>query len=339
MFDILKDLCEINAVSGDEGAVRDYVKAALKGVECEIKTDNSGNLIVYKKGKAKPKNKLMICAHMDEVGFIVTGINQDGFVSLSAVGGVSDSVVYGRKIRFKSGVAGVLGGKPVHQLNAEEKEKQPKLSSLFADIGAASKADAEKHISLGDVAYFTSEYAETGTDCIMGKAIDDRLGCALMLDLLMNESEYDMHFVFTSQEEVGARGAEVAAYALKPDMALILEATTACDIPDIKDEKQVCKLNGGAVIPFMDKGAVYDKELYKSAFDTAAENNIKCQTKTQIAGGNDSQSIHKTAGGIRTICISVPCRYLHSPACMINKNDVNEMKKLTIKMINKMVEL
>jgi endoglucanase len=339
MINMLRELCVINAVSGDENDVREYIINALADVECEILTDNIGNLIVFKKGKTKPKNNLMICAHMDEVGFIVSGINPDGFISLSAVGSVSDSVCFGRQIRFKRGVSGVIGGKPTHQLEGDEKKNQPKLSSLYADIGARDKADAERFISLGDFAYFESEFLGFGDDLIKCKAIDDRLGCAIMLDMLRSEIEYDLHFVFTAQEEIGARGAGAAAYAIKPDLALVLEATTACDIADVESGNQVCKLGAGTVVPFMDKGANYDRELYKLAFETAAENNLKCQTKTQIAGGNDSQIIHKTAGGIRTICLAAPCRYLHSPSCVIRKNDLTEMRIFAKKMAYKMAVL
>jgi len=339
MIKYLEDLCLINAVSGDESDIRDYIINALIDCVCDVQTDNLGNLIVFKKGKNKPKNKLMLCAHMDEVGFIVTGINSDGFISLAAVGGITDSVVFGRRICFKSGIAGVIGGKPVHQLDSSEKEKQPKLSSLYADIGALSKEDAEKHITLGDYAYFTSEFVKFGENCIKGKALDDRLGCAIMLDMILSELDYDLHFVFTVQEEVGTRGAGAAAYSLKPDCALVLEATTACDIAGVEGENQVCKLGEGTVVPFMDKGAIYDKELYNLAFCTAAENNLKWQTKTLIAGGNDSAIIHKTAGGIRTICLAAPCRYLHSPSCVICENDLLEMRVLSEKLAYKMAVL
>jgi len=332
IIDLLKDLSLINAVSGDETEAREYIINALKHIDCEINADSLGNLIVFKKGKSEPKNKVMLCAHMDEVGFIVNAINKDGFISLSAVGGISNQAVFGRRISFKSGVTGVIGGKPVHHLKNDEKDKQPKLSELYADIGAINKEDAEKYIKLGDTACFLSEYTRFGGGLIKGKALDDRLGCAVMLDMLLSELEYDTHFVFTVQEEIGARGAFAASYAVKPDFALVLEATTACDIAGAENEKQVCRLGGGTVVPFMDRGTAYDRALYKLAFETAAENGLKCQTKTQVAGGNDSSSIHKAAGGIRTVCLSVPCRYLHSPSCVINKDDLLEMRTLTEKL-------
>jgi endoglucanase len=339
MIDLLKDLCLINGASGNENSVCDYVINTLTDVKCEINIDSLGNLIIFKEGRKKPKNKLMLCAHMDEVGFIVSGINSNGFISLSAVGSISNAVCYGRQIRFKSGVIGVIGGKAVHLLEGDEKEKQPELSTLYADVGALDKADAEQILSLGETAYFTSEFAELGEEFIKCKAIDDRLGCAIMLDILRSEIEYDLHFVFTVQEEIGARGAGAAAYTIKPDMALVLEATTACDIANVEGENQVCKLGAGTVVPFMDKGAKYDKELYELAFETAKENKLKSQTKTKIAGGNDSQIIHKTAGGIRTICLAAPCRYLHSPSCVIAKSDFAEMRILTEKLAYKMAVL
>ncbi|MCL2020485.1 MAG: M42 family peptidase [Oscillospiraceae bacterium] len=331
MLDLLENLCNLCAVSGDENDVRNYIKAELKNIDCEIESDNLGNLIIFKKGKNRPKNKVAIFAHMDEVGFVASGINSEGFISLTAVGGISDCVVFGRKIRFKSGVIGVLGGKPVHLLSEAEKEKQPSLSELYADIGALYKEDAQDYVKLGDTAYFVGDFMDLKDGFIKSKAIDDRLGCAVMLDLLKSELEYDMYFVFTVQEEVGTRGAGVAAHSLNPDFALVLEATTACDIPGVENEKQVCKLGHGTVVPFMDKGTVYDKELYNLVFETAAELNLKCQTKTQILGANDSAAIHKTIGGVRTICLSAPCRYLHSPSCAVNKTDLLEMRILTEK--------
>jgi endoglucanase len=341
MIKLLRELSNLNGTSGDESEVREYIKSALQGASCEVEADSLGNLHVFKKGRNTPKNKLMLCAHMDEVGFVVQGISTDGFISLEAVGGVSDGVIFGRRIRFASGISGVIGGKPVHSLKGDEKDKQPKLDELFADIGAASKEDAEKYVSLGDFAYFAGDFAEIGDGLIKGKALDDRLGCAIMLDMLLSETEidYDLHFVFTAQEEVGARGAAVAAYSLKPDFALILEATTACDIPGVEGEKQVCRLGGGTVVPFMDKSTAYDRELYRLAFETAAENNLKCQTKTQIAGGNDSASIQKSAGGVRTICFAAPCRYLHSPSCVVSKGDFMEMRVFAEKMAIKLAEL
>lgn len=339
LFELTRELSEINAVSGDEGDVREYIIKKLNNTACEIKTDNIGNLLVDKKGKKTPKNKLMLAAHMDEVGFMVNFIDNDGYISLSPVGGISASVVMGRQIRFKSGQIGVIGGKPVHLSDEDEKKEQPKISKLYADIGADSREECLTRVSLGDPAYFVSEYMEFGNGLIKGKALDDRFGCAVMLTLLLSDNEYDLCCAFTVQEEVGTRGAGVAAFNVKPDFALVLETTTACDIAGVNGDKKVCSLGNGPVVTFMDRSTVYDKELYNTAFKTAEEFEIKCQTKTLIAGGNDSGAIHKAVGGIRTIAVSAPCRYLHSPSCVLSLEDCMATMKLTEKLVTKIAEL
>ncbi len=340
MYRILEELCSLDAVSGNENEVREYIIEKLKKTDVKIETDNVGNLHVFKKGRSEPKNKVMVAAHMDEVGFIVNHIDKDGYISIMAVGGILDKVLMGRKIRFESGVIGIIGGTPIHLLTTEQRNEQPKLEKLSVDIGATSYEEALKNVSLGDYAYFISEYLEFGEEKIKGKALDDRIGCAIMLDMLLNgDLEYDNHFVFTAMEEIGLRGAGVASYIEKPDFALVLEATTAADIPDVSGEKRVCELGKGTVVSYMDRSTVYDKELYRLMFDIAEKNNLKCQTKTMVAGGNDSGIIHKTAGGIRTIALSVPCRYLHSPSCVIDKRDLNEMRVLAEKALEEIAIL
>ncbi len=314
LFDNIEKLSKLMGVSGDEEDVREFIISRLP-LECEYKTDNIGNLLVYKKGRKTPKNKVMLCAHTDEVGFIVT-------LKFSPVGGINPSVVFGRKVIFKSGITGVIAAKAVHMLSDEEEEKQPKLSDLSIDIGAKDKTEALKHIALGDFCTFMSEYEEFGEGFIKGKALDDRTGCAILLELLSRDNEYDMYCAFTVQEEIGTRGAACAAYNVKPDMAIVLETTTACDISGVEDEKQVCILGNGAVASFMDKGTIYDRELYRLSFQCAEKAGVKCQTKTLVAGGNDSGAIHKAVGGIRTAALSVPTRYLHSPSCVMKKEDV-----------------
>ena len=164
---------------------------------------------------------------------------------------------------------------------------------------------------------------------VKSKALDDRLGCAIMLELLQNKAEYDYTCVFTVQEEIGTRGATVSAYTVKPDYAIVIETTTASDIPDTPDHKKVCKVGQGAVVSFMDRGTIYNKDLFKLAFQVAKKNNIPCQTKTVVAGGNDASAIHKSAGGIKTIAVSLPCRYIHSASSVGSKVDMDSVKALT----------
>lgn len=323
MKELLKELCLIDGVSGDETAVREAVIEKIKDVCDDYHTDNLGSLICFKKGRKTPAKKLMICAHMDEVGFIVTAINGDGTLAFDMVGGVDPSVTIGRQVRVgKERISGVVGSTAVHNLSKEQREKAPKMSEMYIDIGADSKEDAEKYVSLGDCVYFCSEFVQLGERRIRSKAIDDRAGCAMMIRLMHEELEYDTYFVFNVQEEIGLRGSRVSATAVAPDFAIVLESTTAADIDGADGAKKVCSLGGGPVVSFMDRSTVYDKELYRLAFDLAKEENIHCQTKTRVAGGNDAGAIHISGTGVRTIAVSVPCRYLHSPSSVIETADL-----------------
>ncbi|MBQ9375625.1 MAG: M42 family metallopeptidase [Ruminococcus sp.] len=335
MLENLKNLCELNGISGDEGSVRDYIINQLDG-KAEYKIDNLGNIIAFKKGAKTPDKKVMISAHMDEVGGLVTYINQDGTLKFEAVGGVDPRVVFGRRVTVgRNNVNGVIGSKAVHMLNDDEKKTAVKFEQMNIDIGCTSKEQAEECVSLGDSVCFCSEYCLFGDGKIKGKAIDDRAGCAIMLKLIEQELQYDTYFTFVVQEEIGLRGATVAAYSVEPDYAIVLEATTAADVPNASDEKQVCKLGNGPVVSFMDRHTVYSKELYELCFDTAKEHSIPCQTKTMIAGGNDAGAIHLSKGGVKTCAISVPCRYLHSPSCVIDKNDFENTYELTKNLLDR----
>ncbi len=339
--EILKDLCLLNGTSGDEDFVREYICGYLDGLNgCEYKADPLGNLIVYKKGKKRSENKVMVSAHMDEVGMIVTSVKQDGTLTVSPVGGIDARVAAGRGVTVgEKRINGVIGSKAVHNMSSEEKKTAPKFSDLYVDIGAADKDEALKHIYIGDRVCFDSEYIEFGDGLIKSKAIDDRFGCALLLSLAGKELEYDCILTFTVQEEVGLRGAKTAAYTVNPDFAIVIEATTAADIPLCSDEKRCSALDRGAVVSYMDKASIYDKEMYNISMEIAKVHNIKWQTKSIVAGGNDAGAIHISRGGIRTLAISAPCRYLHSPCCVVKYNDLTEIRKLTELMIEKVCGL
>ncbi|MDE5558262.1 MAG: M42 family metallopeptidase [Ruminococcus sp.] len=338
MKNLLKELCLINSISGDEKNVREVIIEKIKDF-CEYSIDPLGNLICFRKGKKNSDKKLMICAHMDEVGFIVTGINPDGTLAFDMVGGVDSVVTIGRQVTVgKNHLYGVVGSTAVHNLSKEKREKAPDIKGLYIDIGAENKEDAEKYVSLGDCIYFESEFTEDGNH-IKAKAIDDRAGCAIMIRLIQEQPEYDTYFVFNTQEEIGLRGSRVSAFAVQPDFAIVIEATTASDIDGVSGNKKVCSLGNGGVVSFMDRSTVYDKELYNLAFETARMNNIPCQTKTMIAGGNDAGAIHVTGKGIRTIAVSVPCRYLHSASCVINPADFENSYILVKKLAERIQQL
>lgn len=332
MVERLREICQINGASGDEGRVREYIKSHIHADEVTV--DPLGNLIVFKKGHKTPENKIMFAAHMDEVGFMITDITPEGFLHIGAVGGINPSVVIGRALQLESGAYGVVGTKAFHQQSADERKEFPEIESLLLDIGASSRSEAEKLAPLGSTAYFCDDFFEFGDGYVKGKAIDDRAGCLIMMDMINSDLEYDAWFVFTVQEEVGTRGAKAAAFSVAPDIAFVLETTTACDIAGVSGAKRVCELGRGAVISYMDRGTVYDRGLYSLAFDTAKNNDIPVQTKTLVAGGNDSGAIHISAGGVRTCAVSVPCRYLHSPSCVIKMSDFYAVRSLIEKLLS-----
>ena len=335
---MLKDLCLLNGTSGDEGAVRDYIITQIKDY-CEYKVDSLGSVIAFKKGKKTPAKSVCFNAHMDEVGFIITGITDEGYLRFSTVGGIDQSVCLDRVVSVgKTGVKGVIGDKAAHQLEKEECEKVPKFDKLLIDIGATSNEEACKAVSLGDFAYFLSDYYEFGDGFIKSKALDDRIGCMLLIEMIKSELEYDTTFCFNSQEEVGLRGAKCTSYEVQSDISVILEATTAADFDGVSGADKVCVLKNGPVISFMDKRTIYDRELYQLAMDTAKENNIPAQTKTAIAGGNDAGSIQTSGRGSRVLAISVPCRYIHSASCVANKADIDNTRKLIDKLLTKLYD-
>ena len=339
MLDELKTLCEINGASGDESRVREYIISRIGAAADEMFTDNLGNLIVFRHGRKVPKNKIMFAAHMDEVGFMITDIGEDGFLSFGAVGGIDPRVVIGRTLRLESGVVGAVGTKAVHQQSEQERKTAPDFDGLTLDIGAGSREEAEKYVSRGDYAYFDTDFFAFGDGFVKGKAIDDRIGCLIMMDMINGDPEYDAWYVFTVQEEIGTRGAKAAAFTVAPDIAIVLETTTACDIAGVSGEKKVCRLGKGCVVSYMDKATVYDRGLYSLAFETAREKGIPVQTKTMIAGGNDSGAIHVSCGGVRTCAISVPCRYLHSPSCAAKLSDCDAAKRLAEAMLSAVSDL
>lgn len=328
---MLKTLCLLNAASGDEDAVRDYVISEIKDY-CEYSVDNLGSIIAFKKGAKVPNKKVMLCAHMDEIGFIITDIDNDGYLSFSCVGGIDSKVIANRVISI-NGIKGVIGLKPVHLMSSDEKNTAPTVKSMKIDIGAKSKEDALKYVNLGDYAYFCSDYSEFGEGYIKSKALDDRIGCMLLIELIKSDLEYDTYFCFNVQEEVGLRGAMCTSYQVQSDISVILEATTAADLCGVMGGDRVCVLGDGPVVSFMDGRTVYDKNLYALAMTAAKKNDIRIQTKTAIAGGNDAGAVQTSGRGSRVIAVSLPCRYIHSAASVVKKSDIDETRKLLSKLL------
>lgn len=329
MIDTLKTLCMLSGVSGLEDEVRDYILERAMPYADEIHTDAMGNLMVFKKGRVHLQQRLMLCAHMDEVGLIITRIEDDGYLRFQFIGGVDRRVVLGKRVFVgKERVPGVIGVKAIHLVSREEEKNVPKVDDLYIDIGAKSKDEAQKCVELGDRGVFDNGVVLFGDGYIKAKAIDDRSGCAVMLKLLEEELPCDTWFTFTVQEEVGTRGAHGAAFRLKPDIALVLEGTTAADLPYVEDGKQICRLGKGPVITFMDRGTIYDKELRATLIRLADENGIAWQTKEQIAGGTDGSAVQRSREGVRTAIIATAVRNIHSPVSVAHTADAENVLKL-----------
>lgn len=333
---MLDKLCLLNGASGDEGQVREFIVNEIKDF-CDYKIDALGSITAFKKGRKIPDKKVMLCAHMDEVGFIVTYITDDGYLKLSPVGGIDPRVVIDRVVSI-NGVKGVIGAKAVHLLSADEKNTALTFDKMYIDIGAKSREDAEKYVSLGDYAYFVSDYYEFGNGFVKAKALDDRIGCMLLIELIKSDLEYDTYFCFNVQEEIGLRGSACTAYSVQSDISVVFEATTAADLDGVSGGERCCVLGDGPVVSFMDGRTVYDRGLCELAFKTAAENNIKIQTKTAVAGGNDAGAIQSAGIGSRVMAVSLPCRYIHSGSSVVKLSDIEETRKLINALLDKIYD-
>ena len=327
--DTLARLSELHGVSGVEDEVREYIIKEIKPYCDEVSVNSTGSVIAFKKGKNTPENKLMICAHMDEVGLIVTDISEKGLLSFATVGGIDARVLCGTPVLVGDDkIPGVIGAKPIHLLKEDERSKAPEVNGMYIDIGALTKDEALQSVCPGDYAVFDTNFGEFGDGLLKGKALDDRAGCAVLMEIIKRDLNCDLYFVFSTMEEVGLRGAKCAAFSLAPDMAIVVESTTAADIPGVDECSKVCRVGEGAVISFMDRTTIYDRGLLKMVQRIANERGIKWQFKKGVTGGNDSGTIHNSRGGIRTSAISLPCRYLHSPCGVIAESDLNAVCEL-----------
>ena len=326
---IFSALCELDGVSGHEEAVRNYIVDCLKetGTPMEITVDGMGNLLVHLIGREHAHKKVQFDAHMDEVGFIITHINEDGTLCFDTLGRMNDHMLFGRRVRI-GGNIGVIGGKAIHQCEKDEKTKVPTMDAMRIDLGCESKEAVSKLVSLGDVGTFDNGITWFNEDIFCGKAVDDRVGCALLLELAKEQPQRDIWLSFSVQEELGLRGAGVATEAIHPDFAVAIDATTAADTPGNAGAATVCCVGKGAVVPFADGATLYEHELYKRVHALAEQNGIPAQTKTKIAGANNAGAIQRRHSGVHTITVSLPCRYIHSPACLGSAADVDSMARL-----------
>ncbi|MBI3360303.1 MAG: M42 family metallopeptidase [Chloroflexi bacterium] len=321
-MDRLRALCEAIGVSGDESAVRKIVIEAVKDHVDEIRADTLGNVIAVKKGTGRGVARMMVAAHMDEVGLMIVGIDSDGTLKFEPVGGLDDRVLLGKPVVVGADrIPGVIGAKPVHLLKGPEAEQVVKMDSMRIDIGANSKESAGRRVKPGDRATFTPSFARIG-NVVRGKALDDRAGCAALIEILIGKPfVFDLHAAFTVQEEIGLRGARVAAHAIDPIAAFILETTICDDLPKEDDVSPGTLLGNGPAITVMDRTAITDRRLVDHMIATAESLRLPYQFKQPGIGGTDAGAIHLARGGVPSVVISVPCRYLHAPIAMMSQAD------------------
>lgn len=335
-IELLEKLCQAFGPTSCEYDVADVICKQLEGKYDEHTVDFIGDHVFRIKGKTD--KKLMLSAHMDEVGLMISGIDDHGYLHFQPVGGFDVKVLCGRKLFVgnygKEKISGLIASKAIHQQSAEERGKATPIDKMYIDIGATSKEDAEKYAEVGDYAVFDSDFVKFGDGMIKGKAVDDRLGCAVLCDIIdyIHENkivpDLDLYFCFTVREEVGRSGALVTANRIQPDMALVLEATAVGDIADTPDHKRVADTGKGPTVSFMDNGTAYLPEMIDFAMDIGKKHGIPCQLKRYVSGGNDAGHIHKSSGGVKTIAVSCPTRYIHSASCVFNSADYDSMYRL-----------
>ncbi|MGB9719974.1 MAG: M42 family metallopeptidase [bacterium] len=321
---MLKELCEIEGVSGDEDRIRSFIKENIYNYVDELTEDAYGNLIV-RKGKPK-KTKVLLAAHMDEVGMMITGIERNGLLKFKTIGLRTQSILAKRIVIGEKRIPGVIGHKPIHLTQSAERNIIPEVKELFIDIGANSREETEKLIQIGELATFDTKFRKEG-DLIYGKAFDNRIGCYILIELIKN-TDLNAYYAFTVQEEVGLRGARIVGFRINPDVAIAVDTTGSNEFPEKKDAPAYPILGKGPVLTIADATIICDKNLLGIFEKTAQKNNIRYQYKQPMIGGTDAGAIHLTREGIPSAVLSAPARYIHSPLSIASTKDIKNSTKL-----------
>ncbi len=334
MKPLLQKLTETFSPSGYESAVRDVIRAEVEPLADEMRVDALGNLIVKKNpSKAgKTAKKIMIAAHMDEIGLVVTHVDDNGFVRFAGVGGVFPQYVLGGRVRFVNGTVGLIASEAFGGL-----KEIPAFEKMYIDVGATSRADCP--VKVGDVAGFDRPFLELG-ERLVAKSMDDRIGCLVAIEALraLKATPHEVYFVFTTQEEVGTRGAGTAAYGLNPDLGFSIDVTGWGDTPNFLPKFDV-GLGKGPAIKIKDGGMISDPRIVSWMITTAEKAKIPYQREVLLGGSTDARAMQLTRAGVPVGCISIPCRYVHSPSEMVDVNDVENAVKLIVALLSNPVEL
>ena len=331
MKELIKKLVEAYGPSGYEVQVRDLIADIVRESVDELRTDSLGNLIALKKGTGGGK-RIMIAAHMDEIGLIVTYVDKKGFLRFGTVGGVFPLATIGSRVRFASGAIGVIGWEKWLQPSSE----RPSLEELFLDVGAIP--GNQLPVGVGDVASFDRPFVDMGQR-LVAKAMDDRIGCAVAAQVLLDlgATPNDIYFVFTTQEEVGLRGALVSAFGVKPEVGVAIDVTKTGDTPEA--HPMAVELSGGPAIKVMDSDVLVHPGVKNWMIKTAQGLGIEYQLEVLEFGGTDTAAMQRSRGGIPAGCLSIPCRYIHTPSEMVDYGDVQGAVKLLGEMLSKPVEI
>ncbi len=339
---LIKELSELFGPAGCEGAVAAYIRTALADTGAELFTDKMGNLIAHLPSKKDGARRVMLSAHMDEVGFMVTEIDEHGFLHFAKLGSIDPAVIVGRLCLVgneEHQVQGVISAKGIHFQTKEEREKSPAADDLYIDIGVRDKAAAEALVSLGDFGTFDTEFLTFGENnsYISGKALDDRVGCAILIEVLRALADkslpLDLYFCFTVREEISISGATVVANRLEPEIAFVLETTAIADLPDVPAARRVADVGSGGVLSLLDRASIYDRDLVDFALKIGAAQKIPVQVKRFVSGGNDTGHIQRQGRGVRCLALSAPTRYLHAPVLVAAMRDITAMVDLLVAML------
>jgi tetrahedral aminopeptidase len=331
MKSLIKKLVEATGPSGYEHQIRDIIRAEIAEYADDIRVDALGNLIATK-GKLTPDGKkIMLAGHMDEIGVIVTHIDENGFLRFNTIGGVRAHTLVGGRVKFVNGTLGVI-----HMERPVDMQKLPAIDTLFIDVGAKNKESCP--VKVGEVAGFDRPFIDLGQR-LVSKAMDDRIAVAIMIEALkkITNTPHELYFVFTTQEEVGCRGAQTAAFGIHPDIGLAVDVTGVGDTP--KGVTMEVSLGKGPAVKVKDSSLVVDPRLVRWMAETAEKIGIPYQYEVLIAGGTDAGAMNLTHAGAPSICLSVPTRYIHSPSEMVDYDDVQNSVKLLVELITQPIIL
>lgn len=340
LAEVLEKLSNACGVAGREEEVRSLMKKFMKPHVDEIKEDKLGNVIGIKKGK-KNAPKVMLAGHMDEIGLLVKTISKEGFLQFTKIGGIDDRILLGKKVIVyaeKGSLHGIIGSKPPHIQKEEERKRVITCDELFIDIGAGSQEEAKKMgVRIGDPVGFDIKFAKIGKNIVVGKAFDDRVGCAVMVEAMerLEKTECTVYAVGTVQEEVGLRGATTAAFGICPDVGIALDVTIAGDVPGVKEVEAPVKLGKGPALTVADYGLITHPKVLRLLIDSAEESKIPYQLETGLPGSTDAARISLTREGVPSGVISVPTRYIHSPTSLLSLDDAEKAVKLLVAAIKK----